>query len=106
MAEKRTPEAATQKIRDLAKELLLNLTFTEHAKKQMQSRDIIEGDVLYILKNGFVYRDPEESTRKGFYKYSIESRAPNSRRTIKLIIIPDEKTPAIKIVTCMWKDCS
>lgn len=70
----------------------------------MKHRDITSPDLLYILKNGFVYEDAEVSTQKGRYKYKIQSRTPNSSRTIRLIVIPDEVGKEIKLVTVMWVD--
>lgn len=71
----------------------------------MRARDLIFGDVLYVLSNGFVYREAQEATRPGFFKYRIESRSPNSNnRVVGVVAIPDEKAKALKIITVMWVD--
>lgn len=71
----------------------------------MAARDLIVGDVLYILKNGFVYEDPEPATQPKLFKYKIETRTPNSNnRSVRIVIIPDCNTCWIKIVTVMWAD--
>jgi hypothetical protein len=57
-----------------------------------------------LLKTGFVYEEPEPSTREGHYKYQIEGSTPNSEgRMVRAVVIPDGNC-AIKIVTVMWKD--
>jgi len=38
----------------------------------MEHRGLIMGDILHVLKNGFVYEKAQESTRSGCYKYKIE----------------------------------
>jgi hypothetical protein len=71
----------------------------------MEERDLVMGDVLYLLKNGFVYEEPEPSTNKRFYKYCMESKTPNSRnRAVRVVVIPDQYRCELKIVTVMWVD--
>lgn len=71
----------------------------------MELRDITVLDVLYVLKNGFVYDTPESSTRPFLYKYAMVSPTPNSnRRELKVIVIPSEVKCEAKIVTVMWAD--
>jgi hypothetical protein len=60
---------------------------------------------LYALKNGFVYEEPELSTRPGYFRYAVESKTPNSgSRRVRVIVIPDKKGCLLKIVTVMWVD--
>lgn len=65
-------------------------------------------DLLFALKNGFVYTTPveaEESTIRGFYKYKVECQTPNSgSRTLRVVAVPDSKSCQIKIITIMWRD--
>lgn len=62
-------------------------------------------DVLYLLKKGFVYDDPEPATQPGLYKYKMETRTPNSNnRVVRLIVIPDAATCWVKPVSVMWVD--
>ena len=100
-----TPADATDEIRRIALSGNLWLALTKHAREQMEERSLISGDVLYVLKNGFVYEACVESTRPGMYKYQVESRSPNSgSRTVRIVAIPDEMRCHIKVVTVMWVD--
>lgn len=99
------PADATDEIRRLANGEELGLVLTSHAREQMKERDLVVGDVTYILRSGFVYAEPETATRNGYYKYAMESRSPNSgSRTVRTIIIPDPERCHIKVVTVMWVD--
>lgn len=69
----------------------------------MSERDLTTGDVLHVLKYGFVYDQPEQSTRPGYFKYLVEATTPNSTRSVGVIVIPDGKCE-LKIVTVMWRD--
>jgi hypothetical protein len=97
-----TPAEATRKINECARgDPTIALTF--HAKEQMLNRDLIIGDVLHLLKWGFVYEDPEAATR-GHFKYRVEGTTPNSDgRTVRVIVIPSGDCH-LKIVTVMWRD--
>jgi len=100
-----TPADATEYIRKIAVSDDLTLIPTRHALDQMAERNLYTGDVLYILKQGFVLDDGDESTRRGFYKYKMESRSPNSgSRTVRVVAIPDAERCQLKIVTVMWVD--
>lgn len=71
----------------------------------MAERDLIVGDVLYVLKNGFVRMEPEPATREGFMRYAMETRTPNSNsREVRVVAIPDRAQCWIKIVSVMWVD--
>jgi hypothetical protein len=70
----------------------------------MLNRELISGDILYVLKNGFVYNPGQQSTRIGLYKYQMESPSPNSGgRTVRVVVIPCPSCAA-KVVTVMWVD--
>jgi hypothetical protein len=70
----------------------------------MADRDLIVGDLMHLLKTGFVYEEPEPATRNGFFKYLIEGATPNSEgRTVRACVIPDGHRE-IKVVTVMWRD--
>lgn len=86
-----------------------DLAITGHARERMSERGLIMSDVLFVLKNGFVYEEPEVSTLDGFFKYVVESQSPNSgSRTLKVVAIPDPdlRSCQLKIVTVMWRDKS
>jgi hypothetical protein len=100
-----TPADATDSIRRMSLDESLTVIWTRHALDQMSDRELFTGDVLYILKQGFVLDDPLVSTRPGFYKYSMVSRSPNSgSRTVRVVAIPDSERFQMKIVTVMWAD--
>lgn len=99
------PSIATDEIRQIAQSMRLSISYSHHAKIQLSKRNLIISDVLYVLKNGFVYEEPKPSTRDGFNKYKMESRSPNSgRRSVRVIVIPDKKSNFLKIITTMWVD--
>lgn len=96
---------ATRRINDCAKSDKLKLSWRVHAKERLREREIAMGDVLYLLKNGFVHEAPEPATREGYYKYLVEGTTPNSgRRALGVVVIPDAKAFELKIVTIMWRD--
>ena len=104
-----SPADATGYIRRIALRSIESgqVIFTRHASSRMQERSLLMGDVLYVLKHGFVYDDPEPCKRMpNCFRYAIESTSPNSdNRTVRVIVIPDaENGNNIKIVTVMWKD--
>ena len=99
------PADATDEIRRIACRDDLGLILTTHARKQMAERNLYTGDILYVLKHGFVLEEAEESTRRGFYRYQMQSRSPNSgNRTVRVVAIPDPGRGQIKVVTVMWVD--
>lgn len=99
-----SPAEATKRINECAKSLMLNVALTKHAKDQLLERTLFMGDLLHLLKTGFVYEEPEPATREGFYKYRIEGITPNSgRRTVRGVVIPNGDCN-LKIVTVMWRD--
>lgn len=99
------PADATEQIRQLARSEKMTLTFTDHSRDQMLERDLLMGDVLYVLKNGFVYQEHKPATRAGFYKYRIECPSPNSNnRDVGVVLCPDPNKCEIKIITAMWLD--
>ncbi len=99
------PADATSNINQIGSDPTCSVSYTKHAKEQMLARGLIMSDVLYVLRNGYVYEDPVESTLAGLYKYKVESRSPNSgRRILRVIAVPDGKPCQIKVITVMWRD--
>ena len=97
------PAKATEYIRDKAGPHL-ELHWTHHAGKQMRERGLIMGDVLHILKNGFVFEEGKPATQPGCFKYKMECNTPNSGgRKVRVVLIPSTSN-ALKVVTVMWKD--
>jgi hypothetical protein len=96
---------ATEKIRAYAKNPGLKLSYKKHAQEQLRERGIIIGDVLHVLKMGFVLTPPRPSSDPELFKYRVESKSPNSNgRTIGVVVIPNVCRPSMKIVTVMWVD--
>ena len=89
----------------MARSPKLGLVYKLHAQDQLGARNLITSDVLYTLKFGFVFSEPQPATRTGFFKYAVESKTPNSdSRDVRVIVIPDETMMLIKVVTVMWVD--
>jgi len=98
-----SPAKATEHIRSKANSAL-RLSWTAHAKDRMKESGLIMGDVVHILKHGFVLEDGEPSTQPGCFKYIMECTTPNSGgRTVRIVVIPAVSN-SVKIVTVMWKD--
>ena len=105
MGRKLGPAEATKKINALAENPFLDLSKSPHAESRMAERNIISGDLLCLMRTGFIYDAAEPASREELWKYKIEGKTPNSEsRVIIAIIIPDFKLKHIKIVTCYWKD--
>ena len=96
---------ATTEIRQLGRSPKLNLVYSGHAKDQIALRDLLLGDVLFLIKNGFVYEPAQDATQVGFFKYRMECETPNSNgRAVRAVLIPDPKLVYVKVVTVMWVD--
>jgi len=98
------PADATKRINACARGVNLTLTFAIHFHERLVERGLFMGDLIHLLKTGFVYEEGQESTRPGHFKYRIEGTTPNSDgRMIRAVVIPNGGC-AIKIITIMWKD--
>lgn len=111
VTEKKQPWApgdATLTINSIAKDENHSLSYTYHAKTRLLERGLIMSDLLYVLKNCMVYDAPtsdDVSSIAGRYKYKIECQTPNSEsRTVRVIVIPDQKSREMKVITIMWRD--
>ncbi len=104
-----SPAAATRRINALANRDECHMAWTRHARERLDERNLLSGDVFYVLKVGTVYAQPEESTRDDLFKYAIEATSPNSEgRAIRVVVIPDPDAyhgaGCLKIITVMWLD--
>lgn len=82
----------------------MNLTYVKRLTEDLKVCGLSMGDVLHVLKRGFVLEEPERSTRRGFFKYQIEATTPNSEgRTITLVVIPDGSCE-LNIKRLLWRD--
>ncbi len=98
-----SPPDATDYIREISKNPS-DIAYKLHAKERMEERGILTGDVLYVLRNGYVYEPPEPATR-GFYRYKVEYVSPNSgKRTLRVVVLADGKQRSLKIITVMFVD--
>ena len=71
----------------------------------MSERGLIVGDVIHLLRGGFVHEEGEQSDTPGFFKYTVEGTTPNSGgRSVAMVVIPSPNTDGIKILTIMWLD--
>jgi hypothetical protein len=98
------PADATDAIRSLAHESAMTLDLTAHARDQLAKRDLIVGDVLHVLKHGFVHDNPEPATRANCFKYKMVATSPAGPRAVRVVVIPWVEPPELKIVTVMWRD--
>lgn len=100
-----SPADATLCINALGKSLDLTLSLTLHAEDRLAERDLTTGDVLHVLRKGFVLDPHEATTRANLFKYRVQSATPNSEnRTVAVVVIPDPNSLQIKIITVMWQD--
>jgi hypothetical protein len=100
-----TPAQATERIRVIARQDAFMPSYKVHAKEQLADRGLIMGDLLYLLRNGFVYERPEQATRKPYWKHKMQCTTPNSQnREVRVVVMPDWKRKGIKVVTVMWAD--
>lgn len=100
-----SPAEATREINRIGNDRRFCLSLAHHARERLLERDLIVGDLLYVLTRGFVFDMPEASKQLGLWKYCIETRTPNSgNRTVRAVIVPDPEKVWIKVVTVMWAD--
>lgn len=100
-----SPSRATEAIRRYAASPGLAVSYKVHATEQLAKRDLTMGDVLHVLKTGYVYADATAATQAGRFKYAMEGTSPNSKgRSLRVIVIPSHCRPEMKIVTVMWVD--
>ena len=99
------PAVATRTINEIAKNPQCSLSFVKHLRERLSERGLLMSDLMYVLKNGYVYEESQPSTLPDFFKYRIEGQSPNSgSRYLRVVVIPDEKSCQIKAITIMWRD--
>lgn len=98
------PGDATDNIREIAASDFA-LSLTGHVEERMEERDLNTGDILHVLKRGYVYEPAQPSTRRKCFKYCVDASTPNSgNRTVRVVCVPCNNPLEIKIVTVMWRD--
>jgi len=70
----------------------------------MAERDLIMGDVIHVLKHGFVLEEGQPSTQTGLFKYRMQCTTPNSGGRLVCVVVIPTQACAVKIVTVMWVD--
>lgn len=99
------PTDATYSIRAIGSHPALSIAYKVHATQRLAERGIIVSDILYLLRNGFVYEEARNATQTGYYKYVVVGRVPNSSgRDVAAVVIPNATTMTVKIVTVYWVD--
>jgi hypothetical protein len=69
------------------------VSFTKHAREQMQERDLKSGDVLKVLKAGMILSDP--GYEHGSYRYRIQTK--------KITVVIAFKKPNHVLVITAWR---
>jgi hypothetical protein len=99
------PARATERIRAIAADKGCTWHYKRHVKDRLTERDLLIGDINYLMKNGFVRDEAAPSTRQDLYKYVIASVTPNSgSRVVAVVVIPDWRSKQLKVITVMWQD--
>lgn len=99
------PGEATETIRRIARSRSLTLAYRLHAMERLAERGLIISDILFALKNGFVYTPGTPAKKEGLWRYCVECRTPNSgSRTIGVIVIPKHDVLCLTVITVMWID--
>jgi hypothetical protein len=96
-----SPVEATKRINGCASHDDFELCQPVALDSTMADRGLITGDLLHLLKTGFVYEEPVSSTRDGYFKYTVEGTTPNSNgKSLAAIVIPDgcKKMKVVELV--------
>jgi hypothetical protein len=97
-----TPGVATERINALANDTF-NIGLTVHAKKQMELRGVVIGDVFQILQHGSVEREPVKGN-KGEWKCNVERKIKGQR--VAVVVTAIVRDELLEVITVMWKDGS
>lgn len=96
---------ATRQINKIARNDQLTLAYQLHCRERLAERGIIQSDVLYVLKRGFVQQKAAAAMMNGYFRYVIQTVTPNTpSREIGCCVISDLRRYTIKIVTVMFVD--
>jgi hypothetical protein len=80
-----------------------NIFLKKHARKRMQERDFIFDEVLQILREGTINKEPEYDNKKGSWKYKVEFYKFNNNRDAACVVSLDKKKKVF-VITVMWLD--
>ncbi|RST87951.1 DUF4258 domain-containing protein [Aquibium carbonis] len=99
------PDRATSRIRSIARDPRLSLSYRLHARERLAERGLVISDILHALKFGNVHQPPKPAFAPGTYRYRVDCKTPNSgSRSIGVVVIPAEAEHLLKVVTVMWID--
>lgn len=99
------PAKATKYINQIASSDTCDIAITNHFSEKLSERNLQMGDAMMLMRTGFIYNSPVESTQPGLWKYEINGKTPNSQnRQLGMIVIPDFDKNMIKLVTIFWID--
>ena len=96
-----TAAIAQKRIRELS-ESTENITWTDHVLDQMEHRGITDGDVLRVLRTGYVDEDPIQTERGGEWKCKITRHARGGREIGVVTVIWHERR--LILLTTEWED--
>lgn len=93
---------ATRRIRQCAADRRFSLHIKDFVLgDELQKRNLIVGDVLYVLRNGQVRDEPTPSDVIGFFRYRMCGRTPSNRRTLVVTVVPARSE--MKVMDVKWK---
>lgn len=101
-----SPAEATTQIRRRAQDPNnLKFSFTGHFEERLNERGLLMGDMLHVLKFGYVYGEAQPAKTNGYFRYRVEGSTPNSNgRSVAVVVIPHPQATELKIVSIMWRD--
>lgn len=81
------PDLATTRINGIARR---GYTFCwdDEVKQKLKDKDLVIGDLHYILRHGKVYEQGRSCTTVLFFKYIVETRTPNwINKSLRIVVI-------------------
>ncbi len=77
-----------------------NVIYTIHAKKQMAKRGFILNDVLTILRDGIIRKEPRYDVEKRSWEYKVEFLKFDGERDAACVVVIQKKAK-LYIITVM-----
>ena len=98
----KTPYPKTQALKLIKKAIKSGaLTYpTKHFKKRLRERKVDSQDVLYILNNGKILKEPELDINTNEWKYVVEGKT-LSEEYLNIPVLIYESENKIKLLTVM-----
>jgi hypothetical protein len=79
-----------------------NVIITDHAFDRVENREIIQPDILNILRTGYVIDNPQLA-KKGGWEVIVKKKL-RGRREAAVVTVIFKESEKIIIVTVMWVD--